>query len=123
MASQQYIVTTTDASRESFRSLVSAFSEAEAFEMTEEMIRFGEESGQLWRLVGWRSEIYIQSEYDGHRFVPNKFRASVVGNWNPMPWAMSNGELEALAARFERAVSSGAEIHVERQSIHGVSRL
>lgn len=123
MASHQYIVTTTEASQEAFYEIVERFAEDERLKVVEEPVRLGEELGRLWRLEGWRSTIYIQSEYDGRHFIPNTFRASVISTMNPMPWAMSDGELEGLAGRFERAALAGPDIGVERQSIYGVSRL
>lgn len=117
LARNQYRFRMTDAAREPFLAATRAFAADEGLRVTEESFLVGQNRVQVFALDGWRTQILMQSYYDGDHTISNQFYASVLSTHQPMPWALSDEGLEAFATRFEGALASVPGVEVERVSI------
>jgi len=114
IAPTTYRFTTTDESREPFLTAIRTFAADEGLRLKMEVGSVGEDRIQVFTLEGWRTQILMQSEYDGNHTIANQFRASVLSTQDPMPWALRHEELNAFAAKFENALVSVPGVEVER---------
>lgn len=114
LARHQYRFITTDTSREPFLAAMRAFAADEGLRITEESFLAGRDRVRVFTLDGWRTQILMQSDYDGYHTIANRYYASVLSTLRPMPWALDGEGLEALATKFERALTSVPGVEVER---------
>lgn len=125
-----WVVTTTDESREAFVQALREFAETEGYDFRDEVaaadsagMTLHETQQSQWNDVAPLRSISLQNSRSVivvMSMEPNKFDVSVMST--PLPWALRDSALGALASRFEVAVLSTPGIQAERFTVPEQSR-
>lgn len=125
-----WVVTTTDESREALVEKLREFAETEGYDFNDE-VAVSDSAGVTLQesqesKSGVAGQVRIISLQNSRSMIvamsmePNKFDVSIMST--PLPWALGEGALDALALRFEVAVLSAPGLEVERFTIPEQSR-
>lgn len=107
---------TTNESREPFFEAIRAFARDEGFTLRESRGALGTIGVFTFILIGWRTRMIIGSDIDEPIATfgdfNNQFRVDIASTQEPMPWALHEAGLRALAGRLQAALIAVPDVQV-----------